>query len=228
MAFEDAPERIKNYVKDKINDNHKKHEDNRFGVTDLLACPRKVYYRRRTPRPVEFEPAFHFYKGLLFDEDFTSLFPRNQVRVTYRIPPPSNVVISGRIDFIDEDGAIADWKVTDNLYYVQRDGAKEENKKQVLFYAYCQGCTKARLYYMSFGDIEKAEVEVTPDAMAAVLEELTENALYLNNCLSSNEVPAVGKDYNPEYWECQYVKYRNTDKERVVRCEYYDLCYGGG
>lgn len=228
MTFEDAPERIKNYVVNKTNRNDKKYENNRFGVTELLGCPRKVYFRRTQPRKHGFEQAFHFYKGILFDDDLTSLFQQNQTRVTYRIRPDTDVVISGRIDFIDDDGAIADWKVTDNLYYVQKDGAKEEHKKQVLFYAYCQGCTKARLYYMSFGDIEKAEVEVTPEAQAEVLAELSERALYLNDCLVSQEVPAKEKKYTPSYWECEYVKYRNTIRERRVRCEYYDLCHGGG
>jgi len=220
MSIQDMPKTIQNYLMTKMNRDEKEYRDNRISVTDLCGCLRKAYFKRREPAPITLEQAFTFNRGILFDEEYTSLFPRNQVRVTHRI---SNypIVITGRLDFIDEDGAVADWKTIDGTYWIEQKGAKEENITQVLFYAYCEGLDKARLYYMSLGNLIKVDVDADDKTQLENMEKLEDRALELYENLCCNSPPERDDVHTKKYWECEYKKSGNT-----VRCEYYDKCYG--
>lgn len=217
MSIEDLPAPIKQFIvreteRDKI------FEDNRLGVTELIGCLRKAWYRRKMPLPLSIQQRWWFYRGNLLDGVWTPLFERNQVRITHRIRDYP-VVISGRIDFIDEDGAVADLKTIDNLYWIKKEGAKADHIKQVLFYAWCEARDKARLYYVSMNDAVPMEVAVSEENKLEVVNELESNAKILYNALVNNIVPERDDKHTQDYWEC------GVSKDGVCYCEYREQCW---
>jgi len=220
MGIEELPERIKAHLIAKTTRTERKSANNRIGVTELLGCQKKSYLRRKEPMPISLKQAFVFFRGQIFDDAFTPLFARNQVRVTHRIVG-TPIVITGRIDFIDDDGAVADWKTIDGTYWIESKGAKEENVRQVLFYCYCEGIDKGRLYYMSLGNLIKIDIDANQEVQLENLEDLEERAKTLNNALVCGRTPKRDSDHTPDFWECSYTKGKDE-----FRCEYYDTCYG--
>ena len=218
-SIEDLPARIQRQIeldteRDKI------YEDNRISVTDCLGCLRKAWYRRKQPKPLTMQQRWWFYRGNVFDGLWTPLFPRNQVALTHRIRDPKYppIVISGRLDFIDDDGAVADLKTTDNLYWISKEGAKEDNRKQVMFYCWCQAKTHGRLYYISLKDALKVEVDFTEDEALALVEEMEASAKELYTALVLNEPPKRDAKHTASYWEC------GVSKDGVSYCEYREDC----
>jgi hypothetical protein len=217
MSVEDLPERIKRQiVVDTERD--RPREDNRLALTECIGCLRKAWYRRKHPKDLTMQQRWWFYRGNLFDNAWSPLFERNQIRMTYPLKEPP-VVIVGRLDFIDDDNAIADWKTVDKLSNIEYYGAKEDNVKQVLFYAWCEKKTKARLYYIGMKDILKIEVEVTKENTDALLKEIEDNAKILYTALTNNVLPERDKKHTDNYWEC------GLSDEGVAYCEYREECW---
>ena len=74
-------------------------------VTELLYCLRKAYLRRtHLDIEKELEQRWYLYRGSVFDRLWCELFPRNQIRITYRIPNGPTIV--GKIDFINKEGCL--------------------------------------------------------------------------------------------------------------------------
>ena len=199
----------------------KEYDDKHVGVTELLGCMRKSYLRRRDPRPLTKKQMFIFYRGQLFDNLYTPLFKRNQVRVTQRILDAKELVISGRLDFIDIDGAVADWKTVDGTFFVERDGPKPEHISQLLFYCWCEANEKARLYYMSLSNLIKIDIDASQEKQVENLEMLEKLAIGYQTYLNTNTLPPMDDKHSPDYWECCYGK--GNDK---THCEYFEECYG--
>jgi len=155
----------------------------------------------------------------VFDELYTPLFPRHQVRVTHRLPD-KQISITGRLDFIDDDGAVADWKTVDGTYYVEKDGAREEHISQVMFYCWCESISRGRLYYQSMGNLVKIDLNPTPEQLSLNVQLLEELARTFYEALKTGVTPPVKKERD---WECSYKK-----SDETVYCQYYERCYGGG
>lgn len=215
MGLNEMPERIKKYIENETSGDRPR-ETNKLSVTELIGCLRKSWFDRKAPEPKQFKTRFAFWRGNLMDREITSLYPRNQVRVTHRVRG-TPIIVAGRIDFIDDDGAVADLKTTDGMFFIKRDGAKDTNVKQVLFYAYYEGVNKARLYYMSMGEWEQVDVDASNDKQEKNLNEIESNAKILYDALLSGKPPEFQDGYNTSYWEC---------KGKEWKCEYYDRCYG--
>jgi hypothetical protein len=173
MSLEDLPAIIKEHIiaeteRDRV------HVDGRLDLTECIGCLRKAWYRRKQPLPLSLDTRWWFYRGNLLDNAWTPLFKRNQVRLTLPLKDMESIVISGRFDFEDDDGAIADLKSIDNLYWINLKGAREDNIKQVMFYCFCDAKTKGRLYYVSFKDATKIDVNFTREELLAVVAEIEE------------------------------------------------------
>jgi len=209
------PKTIMKYIRNE-NGKDRIRELNKLSATELNGCLRKAWFERIDPAPRPFKTLFAFWRGNLMDRELTALFPRNQVRVTYRVRG-TPIVIAGRIDFIDEDGAVADLKTTDGMFFIKRDGAKDSNVKQVLFYAFCEATTKARLYYLSMGEWHKVEVDASEEKINENLKLFEQNAKILYDALVKGAAPEFQDTYCKDYWEC---------KGKEWKCEYYDRCYG--
>jgi len=196
--IEELPKVIQNHILEKTSEKFIR-ENNRISVTELLYCIRKAYYQRVNPKPLSLQHAWYIYRGELFDEVWTSLFSRNQLTCTHRIRDVP-VVIVGRADFIDEDGAVADLKTHANLKWLEKP--KPEHVMQVRFYGWCLAVPKARLYYVDFRDCKNFDVEIG-DVEADVLEPLESLAVELYSCLEKKVPPFPQKS-----WVCKFCEYR--------------------
>ena len=202
--LDDLPELIKNRIVE-ATDGKYSHRDGELHVTELVYCLRKAYYRRmleksNEPAPeMDLQHRWYLYRGILFDEDWTGLFERNQVRVTHRVR--GGPTIAGRIDFIDGD-TVWDLKTISNGYAV-RDGPKPAHVKQVLFYSWVENMPNAGLIYLHLGGVKIFRLDTR--YAEAVVEELEEKARVLYEALKKAEPP---EPFN-EPWECKYCEFRD-------------------
>lgn len=199
MTVEELPAPVKQHILEKVTEDFT-YDNNHIYVTELLYCLRKAYYTRKIQKPITLDHAWYIYRGNLFDEAWTSLFRQNQIRCTYRIPDVP-VVIIGRADFIDEDGAVADLKTHANLRFLSEP--KPEHVTQVLFYAWVNALSKARLYYVDFMNCKRFDINVSENEMRNIVDGLVERARRLYRALEQGKPPP-----REEGWLCKYCEYR--------------------
>ena len=192
--------------------------DGSLHVTELLYCLRKAYFRRKiTDVEKELTQRWYLYRGNVFDQLWTPLFNRNQVRVTYRVPGGPNIV--GRIDFIWEENGepvIYELKTISNRYAI-KDGPKEEHVKQVKFYAYCENIQVAKLIYVSFEGVKIFTIDCSN--AEEVVNEIDERARRLYFFLKSERLPPK----TDKKWECKFCEFSDYCKNEEVRQEIKDL-----
>jgi len=201
MTLEELPQPIKDQILRNANFDDYVSKPNTYSVTELLYCVRKSYYKRTNPKPVTLTQAFSLYRGKVFDDLWTPLFRHNQVRATYRcknIP----ITISGKYDFIDENGVLVDLKTSKSLYFVNEPG--QEYVKQVRFYAWLNSIEKARILYIDFGDAKAFDVEVGD--CTSLIEELEDKASKLYFALQT-KIPPERSISTPE-WLCKTCDYK--------------------
>jgi len=187
-------------------------------VTELLYCLRKAYLRRtHLDIEKELEQRWYLYRGSVFDRLWCELFPRNQIRITYRIPNGPTIV--GKIDFINKEGddlVLYELKTIANRYAI-KDGPKEGHIKQAKFYAWCENIDVAKLVYVSFEGVKIFTVDCS-DAHE-VVKELEERAKLLYNCLKKERLPPR----TDKEWECRYCEFRDICSVEEIRQEVKDL-----
>ncbi|MBO8181028.1 MAG: PD-(D/E)XK nuclease family protein [Archaeoglobus sp.] len=206
MSLDDLPDRIKEHIIAATNSDYTRR-DNSLHVTELVYCLRKAYYRRMAEKEGEKEEKgikqrWYLYRGIVFDEAWTGLFARNQVRVTHRVRNGPTIV--GRIDFIDDDGTLYELKTISNDYAI-RDGPKPAHVKQALFYAWIEQAPRVRLVYVHLGGVHIFELDTR--LAEQVVEEVEQKAIELWRALKEGRPP----EPHNEPWECRY-------------CEFRDLC----
>jgi len=199
MTVEELPALVKGHILEKVTENFA-YDNRHIYVTELLYCLRKAYYTRKLRKPLTLEHAWYIYRGNLFDDAWTSLFPQNQIRCTYRIPDVP-VVIVGRADFIDDDGVIADLKTHANTRFLKEP--KLEHVRQVLFYAWSNALQRARLYYVDFMNCKRFDIEVSEEEMRENVMGLVERARMLYHSLETDTPPS-----REEGWLCKYCEYK--------------------
>lgn len=205
MPLTDLPAPIKNHILNKTNYSDYTTQQNSYSVTELLYCLKKAYYKRTQPKPQDIESAFNLYRGKVFDDLWSPLFKRNQIRCTHRVPNyPIN--ISGKYDFLTDDGTVTDLKTSKNLYFVNE--ASAEYQKQVRFYAYCNALTKAQIVYIDFGDCKVFPVEVGD--CTELINELEGKAIQLWSALQCGKPPT--NLYAPPDWLCKKCDYKEECK----------------
>ena len=200
--FDKLPTEIRQHIEDTIQ-KELEYRDGAIHVTELLYCLRRAYFRRIGVTAEQTDKSkWHFYRGLIFDKLWTGLFPRNQIRVTHRVPDGPAII--GRFDFIIKENGediICDLKTIANRWAL-KDGVKEDHVKQVKFYAWCENVQKARLIYVSFEGVKVYDIDCS-DA-DQVVKELEEKAKLLYNYLTNKKLPPK-TDRN---WECQNCEFR--------------------
>jgi len=207
MTLEQLPQPIKDHILRNANFDDYVGKPNTYSVTELLYCVRKSYFKRTQPKPMKLEQAFNLYRGKAFDNLWTPLFKHNQVRATYRcrnIP----ITISGKYDFLDENGVLVDLKTAKSLYFINEPGP--EYVKQVRFYAWLNSIQKARILYIDFGDAKAFDVDVGD--CTELLNELETQAAKLYNALQENKPPE--RSIIIAEWLCKCCDY----KEECNQC----------
>ncbi len=198
MALEDLPEPIKQYIIRKVEEEYEPRANNHLYIKELTGCLRRAYFKRKVgKKPLDIRKAYAIFRGDLFDKVFTPLFRRNQVRVSHRIKG-TPIVISGKFDFV-ENGVIYDLKTIASLYFIRKKGAREDDVRQIQFYAWCTATPKVRLAYMDFKDAEV--IEITADDR--IIEWVERQARVLYEALVNDIPPAKTEDK----WRCNYCEY---------------------
>ncbi len=207
------PKRIQNKIlSDANNDDEYTPMPNCYHITELVGCIRKTFYRKTLPRqPVDLDTAKNFFRGNHWDRAFTSLYPHNQIRVTYRcqkIP----ICISGHFDFINDDDptnlVVTDLKSPKTLFFVKRENkASEHYRKQVLFYCYTTAISKGCVAYWDGNDWLEFPVEVSDEACKLLIEEIESKTLALWMAFKHGKPPSK-QAFLPEVWECKYCDFR--------------------
>jgi len=202
MPLDDLPQPIKDEIFRFVNNQEYEPAPNTYSLTDLLYCLRRSYFKKMNPKPIaSLKQAFNLYRGQIFDNLWTKLFKRNQVRCTHRLRSVP-ITISGKYDFLDEHGILTDLKMPRTLFYVG-DQPSEEYAKQIRFYAFCNALDKAQILYIDGGDCKKILVEVGD--CTELLKEIEEKATLLYWAIQRGKPP---QQKGPE-WLCNECQYQN-------------------
>jgi len=108
-----------------------------YDVTGILACLRKLYFKRMFPELNSFNIAslYHISRGGYVDRMFTALFDINQKTF---VLTRDGITLTGTLDFVcvDENGerAIYDLKAPKSTYFKQLSGAGRQYRRQVRAY----------------------------------------------------------------------------------------------
>ncbi len=211
-SCEDLPPRIKeHFLKQANSDYDYQPLPNVYPITGLLYCLRKTFFQRQEynkpleqRRKIDLDAAINLGRGKIWDLNLTALYPRNQLRCTYRCKNVP-VAVSGKLDFIDDDGAIVDLKCPKTLYYIRE--ASPEYTKQVLFYCYCNAQTKGKIVYFDGGHAKAFPVNVTEEATEQLLSEIEEKAAVLYKAEQTGQPPEVYPTRDKE-WLCRNCEYK--------------------
>lgn len=204
MPISDLPVAIQDHILRNANGTGEKepyqHMPNGMSITELLYCLRKSYYIRKNPKPHGIESAFNLYRGKVFDNLWSPLFKRNQIRCTHRVKN-FPISISGKFDWLEDD-TVTDLKTAKTLYFTNEPS--EEYKKQVRFYAYCNALDKAQIVYIDFGDCKVFPVEVGD--CSKLIEEIESKAIQLWHSLRTDKPPP--KISTTQTWICEKCEYK--------------------
>lgn len=181
-----------------------------YHVTELIYCLAKTYHNRSAgPCEPRLEQAWPIYRGNVFDDLWTQLFPQNQVSVLIE---DGGLYVVGKADFVHE-GIVYDLKTTASLYYIREYAEpKQEHVEQVQTYHELlrrqghrvNGC---RLIYLDFGN-HPLQFDVKPDP--TVIGRLLDRAHRLDQALTQGNPKGL---QNPADWECGYCEHSSHCKE---------------
>jgi hypothetical protein len=202
MPIEDLPKPIQEMILNQSNFSEYEPMPNTYAITEILGCLRQKFFQKTLPkRPITIETAINFYRGNLWDKNFTGLFKRNQIRSTYRCRSLP-ICISGKFDFLYE-GTITDLKSPASLFYVKNSGKPSETyRKQVLFYCYTNAQTKGQVMYWDGHECLKYPVEVTEEKCAELIEEIESRTMILWTSIHNKKAPNKIL-FPPESWMCK-------------------------
>jgi len=184
---------------------------NSYSITEIIYCIRKINFRHTLPkRPIDLKSANNFFRGNLWDRTFTPQFKRNQIRSTYRCESVP-ISISGKFDFIDENGILTDLKSPANLFFVKNAGKPSiQYEKQVRFYCYTNAIPKGQIMYWDGNDCIKYPVEITKENCYELINEIENKANILYHSRQTGKSP-TRQQSNPEEWECNCCEF-------LIRC----------
>ena len=147
--------------------------------------------------------------------------PHSQIdfNIAVEMPPGTpqpaadeSISIVGRTDWVDvENGqivAVNDLKTVKNLWFIEKQGAKSDHYIQIMAYSWVFGTTKARIYYLDFGDLIVKEFDIKENKadQDKIVNELKDKARLLYKHIKEQKPiwpPAIDwKDKN-EGWRCR-------------------------
>jgi hypothetical protein len=111
------------------------------------------------------------------------------------------ITISGKYDFLTQDGVLTDLKTTKSLYFI--NGPSPEYIAQVRFYAYLNSIERAQILYVDLGDAKVFPVEV--GNCEQLLTELEVKAAQLYYALQFHAAPE--KSDAVPIWLCEKCEY---------------------
>lgn len=226
--MEGIPEDVKAYVLSEVESSH---ADDRVGVSELGGCLRKAWFKRRMPRPVDFESAFRMFVGRLFHIYIERGYEKTEVSVQHKV---GKGVIVGKIDAIVGDTAI-DFKSKRDIRFVSERGPQERDVNQVKFYAFAANLQHAKLIYYKIDPkvqgvrstdefLQELKRGIVLEAIQSprisfdiemhdvtnVVRNYVTRALILFDALEDERPPAL--ETPPPPWECKFCEFREICK----------------
>jgi len=187
-GLEYLPEPILRYIqrkaRNRVNLPHVYH------VTELTGCLRKAFFHRVFENiEIPLSSAWWFYRGSLFDEEWSPLFEKNQES---KAVTRDGITIVGTYDFVfqnkklgDTEPVIHDLKSTQSLYYLRRDDAPHRSHvEQVQAYMAMFGYNKGRIIYYDLSD-NPIQFDVEKDDK--ILDKLFERAKKLDEAIRKKD-----------------------------------------
>ena len=193
----------------------KKYRKKYISVTELLSCPRKVFYNRKN-YPIDLEEEFKFANLYLIRDIGNAI--HSAVQKLYKFDECEKTVISekfnvkGRIDAI-LGKSIIELKSTDKEKY--QDIYDKSHYHQGVIYAYLLGSeygyeiTNISIVYV-FRDLKTIKVHNLP-TNPNLAKSFLDKSLVISECLKNNVVPSITEI--PEN-ECQWCSYKKYCKEK--------------
>jgi len=184
------PQKLLQHI-DKVTERHHDYRDNIFYVSELTGCIRQAYLNRTLKPKIEdydFTQKWRLFRGIIFDQAITTLFERNQIRITHRVKNLP-IVITGKADFIEDD-VLWELKTVSEL----PEKPQEHHVLQVLFYAYYLLPKSCRILYVAMDNVRVFEIDYNDELARQAVELLEERAKTLYECLRKNEPPEPTKN----------------------------------
>ena len=205
----------------------KKYRKSQISVTELLSCPRKIYYNRKN-YSIDLNEEFKFSNLYLIRKVGNSV--HSAIQKVYNFDESEKTIISekfnvkGRVDAI-LGTSIIELKTTDKQKY--QDIYDKNHYYQGIIYAYILGIeygyeiTNISIVYI-FRDLKSFKVHnLPPDSTLAKL--FLDRSLMISDCLIKNIVPSVKESSVPSITdipeeECVYCSYKKyCDKTTPVK-----------
>ena len=205
---------------------------NVYHVTELLYCLRKAFYRRTQPNSdFNVESLWNIYRGVTFDEKWSSLFKINQK--SYAVERQFNddiLTITGTLDFVwldekDLEPVLYDLKMPKNIFYKKKEGAGKFYTEQV------QSYLSMAHWHGELTNVHRARVLMLADDLVIqevkehdeILEYLWDRAYSLYSSIKEQETTPTEplKLLGPEeQWECNE-KWCPGDLKYRLECKNY-------
>jgi len=198
----------------------KKYRKKYISVTELLLCPRKVFYNRKN-YSIDLNDEFRFANLYLIRNIGNAV--HNSIQKIYKFDECEKTVISekfnvkGRIDAI-LDKSIIELKTTDKQKY--QDIYDKNHYHQGIIYSYILGSeygyeiTNISVVYI-FRDLKTIKVHnLPPDPNLA--KSFLDRSLVISDCLKNNVVPSITNIPEDECIWCSYKKYcKKTEPPKI-------------
>jgi CRISPR/Cas system-associated exonuclease Cas4 (RecB family) len=196
----------------------KKYAKKYISVTELITCPRKVFYNIKN-YPINLEEEFRFANLYLIKKIGNDI--HNLIQKIYKFDENEKTVISekfnvkGRVDAILDESVI-ELKTTDKYKY--QDTYEKIHYYQGIIYAYLLNneygykINNISIVYI-FRDLKTIKVHnLLPDHELA--KSFLNRSLIISDCLNKNTVPSITDIPEEECQWCSYKKYCN-EKEPI-------------
>lgn len=182
-----------------------------YHVTELIGCLRKAYFKRKYGDLIKhsLNTLWNFYRGHLFDDAFSPLFPENQKPVTrtYNLRNAECTVV-GYFDFIYKN-ILHDLKTAHDrtMYYLKRDGPRKDNVRQVQIYMELLNEERIQLGRLIYVGLSPNPLQFDVERNYDILNEILANVNLLEDALQidnpSNLPIPGGWQCKPEYCEAR-------------------------
>jgi len=191
-GIEYLPEPILKYIRRKVH--NRVYLPHVYHVTELTGCLRKAFFHRvfgYTEIPLN--SAWWFYRGSLFDGEWSPLFEKNQET---KAVARDGLIIVGTYDFVfqnkklgDTEPVVHDLKSTQSLYYLrEEDIPHRSHVEQVQAYMMMFGYNKGRIIYYDFSD---SPIQFDVEKDEKILDKLFERAKILDDAVNRKDPSAI-------------------------------------
>lgn len=202
----------------------KKYRKKYISVSELLMCPKKVFYNRKN-YTIDLQEEFRFANLYLIRNVGNTV--HNSIQKLYKFDECEKTVISekfnvkGRIDAL-LDKSIIEFKTTDKEEYKETYDKKHYYQGIIYAYLLCNDygheITNISIVYI-FRDLKTIKVHNLPyDPVLA--KSFLDRSLIITDCLKNNTIPSITNIPEEECQWCSYKKYCDKTKPLKTKSKF--------